>query len=163
MLQLRLHDAEDFRVPVAAHVDAEAAEAVDELFAVDVGKAAALVRPLDKRRVGRYRFPVHEPARIDVVVVVVNRLRGHPPGFIRAELILFDPAQNILELFYRFLFTHCNTPYKYLICAYCRQAVADRPCTMLQDTLIRLLFVKPARLGRLHRLMLICLTSVYSS
>ena len=77
MLELVHHRLDDGGVPVAEHVDAEAAEAVDELLAVDVVEDVALVAPLDGGVVGGAGLAVLEDAGVDVLVEVRETVADH--------------------------------------------------------------------------------------
>ena len=89
---------QDLGVPVAGDVDAEAAEDVDELLALDVVEDRSLVPPLDGRVVGRDGLPVLEEGRVDVVGPVADRVLDHLLLLGRREALLADEVQHVRGL-----------------------------------------------------------------
>ena len=81
---------ENFRVPVAGDVDAEAAEHVDEFLAVDVLEACAFVGPFDGGVIGRDGFPVLEEAGVDVVGPILDGLFDDALAFSERQFLLAD-------------------------------------------------------------------------
>lgn len=92
-VELRFDGVDDFRVAVADVENAEAAEAIDVLFAVDVAIAVRTrVRPFDGGGgvVDRCGFTVLQKSRIDVIAEVVDGLACDPRGVVRRDRRLFD-------------------------------------------------------------------------
>ena len=80
MVQLLAYNFHDFGISVAAGVDAEAAQTVDEFFIVQSVNVSALIIPLQNSTVlgiRRHRFAVFEPARRNIVVEIVERIADH--------------------------------------------------------------------------------------
>ena len=80
MVQLGLDHVQNLRVAVAAGVDAEAAQAVDELLPVQAVAVGPFVLPLQHGAavgVGGDGFPIFQPAGADVVVEVLNGVLDH--------------------------------------------------------------------------------------
>ena len=91
--ELRLDGVDDFRVPVPDVEDAEAAEAIDVLVAVDVAVTVRTgVGPFygGRRTVDRRGLAVFEKARIDVVAKVLDGFTRDPRGVFRRDRRLFD-------------------------------------------------------------------------
>jgi len=79
-LELRAHGADDLGVAVARIEDAEPAEAIEILAALDVRECAAAVGPLDRGRRGTRsdRLAIFEKARINVLAEAAERLGRYP-------------------------------------------------------------------------------------
>jgi len=79
-LQLRVHRSHDFGVPVSNVEDAEAAQAIDVLAAVDVGENVSGVGPLDRRieRALCAALAVFEETGIDVIAETVDGFLDDP-------------------------------------------------------------------------------------
>lgn len=91
--ELRFDGPDDFGVAMSDVEDAEAAEAIDILFSVDVAIAVRTgVGPFDGGRsaVDRRRLAVLEKARIDMVAKVVDGFARDPRGVFRRDRRLFD-------------------------------------------------------------------------
>jgi hypothetical protein len=80
--ELRAHGGDDFGMPVADVEDAEPAEAIDILAAVNIGEDVARVRPLDRgiERTAGARLTIFEKPRIDVIAKTVDRFADDPIG-----------------------------------------------------------------------------------
>ncbi len=95
MAQLAEHGPHDGRMAVAEHVDAEAAQAVDELAAADVLEGGAAVAPLDGRVVGRDRLAVVEDAGVDVAREVLDAVGDDRVLLGGRELVLLHEVERL--------------------------------------------------------------------
>ncbi len=128
MVELGSHDLHDLGIAVAAGVDAEAAQAVDELLVVETVDVGALVIPLEDRAVlgiGGDRLAILQPARGDVVVEVVQRVADHLLLFVLRDVlrVLADETDDLVEIADDLLFVRCheNLPFLNLslLCTLC--------------------------------------------
>src|ERR1019366_1794607 len=95
MLKLAEHSLHDGRMAVTQHVDAEAAQAVDELAAADVLEGRAAIAPFGGRVVGRDRLAVLEYAGVDVAAEVLDAV-GHDRVLLLArELALLHELEGL--------------------------------------------------------------------
>ena len=81
---------------VAQHVDAKAAQAVDELAATDVLEGGAAVAPFDGRVVGRDRLAVVEYAGVDVAREVFDAVGDDRILLGGRELVLLHEIESLL-------------------------------------------------------------------
>jgi hypothetical protein len=92
-LHLIGHGLDHFRIAVTDVEDAEAAQAIYVLFAIDVTvRIRSGVRPLDgcSGVLDRRRFAVFQEARIDVVAEGFDGFAGDPRNVVRRDLRLCD-------------------------------------------------------------------------